>query len=163
MAVVTVRPAPALAARVAIVSLWSVALGTVCLVYAVKDQNAECNVPHHRMGLDLSDFLLWFGVAHFVALVTALVGLCVLSPHDGVRAVGLASVVVSLAVTLFLLAWSVVGAIILFQDCLPCIAQQDAVGIVALVVLILHWAATPLSLSCSITCDAAPDDQDGQC
>jgi hypothetical protein len=162
MAVITVRPAPALAARVTIVSLWSVALGTVCLVYAVKGQGAECNVPHHRMGLDLSDFLLWFGVAHFVALVVTLVGLCVLSPHDGVRAVGVASVVDSLAVTLFLLAWSVVGAIILFQDCLPCIAQQDAIGIVALVVLILHWAATPLSLSCSITCDAAPDDQNDQ-
>lgn len=163
MAVVTVRPAPALAARVAIVSLWSVTLGTVCLVYAVKDQGTECNVPHHRMGLDLSDFLLWFGVAHFVALVTGLLSLCVVSPLAGLRAVGIVFVVVSLAVTLFLLAWSVVGAIILFQDCLPCIAQQDAIGIVSLVVLILHWAATPLTLSSAITCDATSDDNNDPC
>lgn len=160
MAIVTAHKGPQLAARVSFSAAWNVVIGILCIVYAVKDQDAECNVPHHRMVLDLSDFLLWFGVSHLVGVVCGLLALMVALPATGARVVGAAAIIIALAVVLFQLAWSVVGAVILFQDCLPCIGQQAAIGIVALVVIVLHWAVTPISLSLMITCNGDKDNDD---
>jgi hypothetical protein len=138
--------------------VWCLAIGTICLVYAITDSDAECNVPHHSMDLDLSDFLLWFGVAHLVCVALGVLAF-VAAVTASTKALVLLAVL-AIPLTLFELAWSIVGAIILFQDCLPCIAQQEGIGIVSLVVLILYWASTPVALSACITCNSTDNTGD---
>lgn len=120
--------------------------GIVNMVYALGHNDVECNVPHHSMGLDLGDFLFWFAVAMLimVALTGAMCSsLCCMAGGHTSCAVGtaIAAAVAMTLVSLFMLAWSVVGAVILFQDAIGCIESQDSIGILSLVNLIVYWSS----------------------
>lgn len=120
--------------------------GIVNMIYALGHNDVECNVPHHSMDLDLGDFLFWFAISMYVmigATMLTYTGLgCYVGGASGAGVgVAAAGAVLIFLTGLFMLAWSIVGAIILFQDAIGCIESQDAVGILTLVNLIVYWSS----------------------
>lgn len=129
------------------ISLHCLVLGIVNMIYAEGHNDVECNVPHHSMGLDLGDFLFWFAVAMFVQVGVFAVmcfSLCCMAADRASVAIctGIVCCVVMALTCMFMLAWSVVGAIILFQDAIGCIESQDSIGILSLVNLIVFWSSS---------------------
>lgn len=127
--------------KIIICTVFSLALGIAGIVIALKGRDDECNVQHHNMDLDLTDFLLWFSVADLLSIPFSFVSLCVYAAHKTARRVGYVAFVVAFLILLFRIAWGIVGAIILFQDCIFCIHEQRAIGVMSLVTLIIHWCA----------------------
>jgi hypothetical protein len=132
--------------------LYCIALGIVNLVWAERSTDS-CDVPHHSMDLDLKDFLFWLGVVQLILVPTLLA--CVGFGIFGMTQKGKPGLVakiaacaiallVALPAGLFVFAWTIVGAIILFQDGITCIwdgEDSHSIGVLALVNLILTWSS----------------------
>lgn len=125
--------------RIALGVTLALVLGTLSVVFSIKDRDAHCNVPHHSMDFDLSDFLLWFGVADLLIVPVGLLAYFSFSNIAILQRVGYCFVCVMVILFLFVISWSIVGAIVLFQDCIFCIYEQQAIGVISLITLVIHW------------------------
>lgn len=130
-------------------------LASVNMWYATHDDDLACNVEKDSLGMALSDWLFWLAIAQFImagilVYVFGALGLTMCCAADDNSSVGCLAAGGSGAClgmlplwagSLFMIAWSVVGAIILFTDDLPCLQDGESLGILALINLIFIWVS----------------------
>jgi hypothetical protein len=120
-----------------------IAFGIPSVYIGSQNMNTTCDKTLSSYFLSLSTWLIVNGsVSLFYAVLSIATLVLWITEHDSYQGLYYGS---GLPIGLFMFAWNIVGAVILFRDAYPCQTQAYSLWAMTLADLIIQWVGLVLS------------------